>query len=575
MFSICFLLLFHLSLGFGQTGAAMPVQTRPPQGARTPEPPQQQQRPVYKPEDLCTIEGVVKNAATGEPLKRVSIVARPVNPGTDPVSFSSSTDAEGKFKMQEMEPGAYRISAEKPGFVRTEYGSRPGLAVAGTTLRLEKAQKMKSVDFAMTPQAVLTGRLRDVEGEPVQYAMVSLGKYSYMQGRRQMINTAVAQTNDLGEYRLFGVAPGRYYLSATVRNTQQYGLTVDRSGSQQAEEGFAPTFYPGTNELSSATRINVAAGTTLQGLDMVLHKTRTFRIRGKIMGLNTNRGGVIMVYPKDGGDTMTYDRPMVPWRPGSGEFEIRGIRPGTYVLFANHMENPESRMFGRIQVEVSERDVNNVVLAMTAAPEMQGTLRTATPEDPVRLEDISVSLTPRSQMYFGGGMGRVTEKGTFKLLGVAPDDYSVVVMGLPKGYYLKSARLGDTDVLESGMDLSSGMTAEGLELVISPGAAKISGSVVDVDDKPVRGATVIVRPVKGRAASLFTFLKTASTDQNGNFEIEGVAPGAYQMLSFEALDGFETQDPELFKEHETRAVKLELAENGVESRTLKVVVRKD
>lgn len=570
MFFICFLLLFSLSLGFGQTVTSMPVQTWPVQGARTRETP----RPVYKPEDLCTLEGVVKNAATGEPLKRVSIIARPVNPGSDPVSFSSSTDAEGKFRMQEMEPGAYRISAEKPGFVRTEYGARPGLAMAGTTLRLEKAQKMKSVDIAMTPQAVLTGRLRDEEGEPVQYAMVSLGRYSYMQGRRQVLNTTMAQTNDLGEYRLFGVAPGRYYLSATARNTQQYGLTVDRSGAQQAEEGFAPTFYPGTNELSAATRINVAAGSTLQGLDMVLHKTRTFRIRGKITGLNTNRGGAVMLYPRDS-EMMTYDRPMVPWRPGSGEFEIRGIRPGTYVLFANHMENPENRMFGRVQVEVSERDVNNVVLSMTTAPEMQGTLRTTTPEDPVRLEDISVSLAPRSQIYYGGGMGRVTEKGTFKLLGVAPDDYSVLVMGLPKGYYLKSARVGDTDVLESGLDLTRGVSGDGLELVISPGAAKISGSVVDADDKPVRGATVIARPVKGRAASLYTFLKTASTDQNGNFEIEGVAPGAYQMLSFEALDGLETQDPELFKEHETRAVKFELAENGVESRTLKVVVRKD
>jgi uncharacterized surface anchored protein len=99
--------------------------------------------------------------------------------------------------------------------------------------------------------------------------------------------------------------------------------------------------------------------------------------------------------------------------------------------------------------------------------------------------------------------------------------------------------------------------------------------VVDAEDKPVRGATVIVRPVKGKAASLYTFLKTVSTDQNGNFEIEGVAPGAYQMLSFEGLDGYETQDPELFQEYETRAVKFEVAENGVESRTLKVVVRKD
>ena len=92
-----------------------------------------------KPEDRCAIEGRVLSAATGEPVKRASLILRRTdlapNSGTVPTSYSSATDTGGGFAMKDIEPGKYRLSVSRTGFVNTEYGAR-GPQRPGTTLSL-------------------------------------------------------------------------------------------------------------------------------------------------------------------------------------------------------------------------------------------------------------------------------------------------------------------------------------------------------------------------------------------------------------------------------------------------------
>ena len=129
------------------------------------------------------------------------------------VSNTASTDSAGQFAITGIAPGKYRLSAERSGFINTQYGAR-GPNKPGTLLTLEPGQKSSDLAMRLTPQGVIAGRVLDEDGEPVANVDVQVLRQQYMQGRKQMARTGGATTNDLGEYRVFGLPPGRYFVSA-------------------------------------------------------------------------------------------------------------------------------------------------------------------------------------------------------------------------------------------------------------------------------------------------------------------------------------------------------------------------
>ena len=102
------------------------------------------------------------------------------------------------------------------------------------------------------------------------------------QGRRQLTLWGAGNTNDLGEYRIFGVAPGRYLISATYRKTPLAEGTLDRSATPQGQEDFVPVYYPGTPDVSTAGELNLTAGGQVRA-DLTLVKARTVRISGRVV----------------------------------------------------------------------------------------------------------------------------------------------------------------------------------------------------------------------------------------------------------------------------------------------------
>src|SRR5262245_19116414 len=197
-----------------------------------------------KAEERSALEGQVVNAASGEPVKKATILLRradPPQPNTIPASYSTSTEAAGKFSMKDIEAGRYRLTVNRGGFVMAEYGSK-GPGRPGTTLSLEKGQHLKEIAVKLTPRAVITGRVLDEDGEPVTFAQVQTLRYRYNQGRKQLMPMGGTGTNDLGEYRIFGLAPGKYYLSATYREGMFAGPSLDRSANMPADADYAPTY---------------------------------------------------------------------------------------------------------------------------------------------------------------------------------------------------------------------------------------------------------------------------------------------------------------------------------------------
>ena len=161
---------------------------------------------------LCSIEGRVVNALTGEPLKKAGLFllsSEPPPRDTPQTLYSTVSGPDGHFAMTNLPPGPYWLSVDRSGFTRAGYGARtPGQR--GAMIHLSRGQTLTDVDFRLTPQGIVLGRVVDEDGEPVINAQVQLLRLHYAQGKRQLGEAhrwPPIGTNDLGEYRVFGLDP--------------------------------------------------------------------------------------------------------------------------------------------------------------------------------------------------------------------------------------------------------------------------------------------------------------------------------------------------------------------------------
>src|SRR5258706_2885 len=203
-----------------------------------------------------TIRGRVLTADSGQPMRRaaVRITATELR-----VPRSGLTDADGRYEFRELPAGRYSVTVSKAAFVTWSFGQTQPSA-PGKPLVLTDGQVADNVDVRLPRGAVITGRITDEFGEPVTNASVMLLRQQFIRGQRRLMpgGGGNTQTNDIGEYRIFGLAPGQYYIAAQVQ-----GGTIERfiGGAPAGLEGseartaYALTFYPGTSDATSAQKI--------------------------------------------------------------------------------------------------------------------------------------------------------------------------------------------------------------------------------------------------------------------------------------------------------------------------------
>jgi protocatechuate 3,4-dioxygenase beta subunit len=528
-----------------------------------------------KPEDKCGLQGKVVSATTGEAVKKATILLRrtDLNPttGVMPMTYTTTSDPGGKFAMKDIDPGKYRLSVMRTGFVTAEYGSR-GAMRSGTTLSLEPGKQLTDVNFKLTPHGVITGRVLDDDGEPVAMVQIQVLSYRYNQGRKQLLPIGSASTNDLGEYRVFGISPGKCFLSATYRPSGFFEATLDRSSAAQPDEDYVPTYYPGSTDPAAAATVEVLPGAQLQGLDIRLSKTKTVRVRGQVK--NLSGGGrqniAVMLMPRDRmGFYYNMNRTMV--RDAQGEFELRGVAPGAYSIVATLYDGDKS-LSARAPLDVGSSHVENVVLLLSPGKELNGRIR-VDGQTAVSLTDIRLNLRPydSSGVMFGPmPTGRVKEDGSFTLSNVGPDRYRLFAYNLPDGYYLKSVQFGNEDALEAPLDLTSG-GAGSLDVALGANAGQVEGNVMSPKGESAPGATVVLIPQSPKRRDQSALYKTVTSDQYGHFQIKNVDPGEYKAYAWEDVELGAYMDPDFVKPVENRGQALGIHEGSHENIQLDLI----
>src|SRR6185295_14445939 len=213
----------------------------------------------------ATLRGHVFDAATGQALRKAQVrIMQAMDLQSGPFvgpreNRMMTTDAQGAYEFKEVRAGRYTISASKGSFVSMQYGqTRP--SEPGKPIEILDRQTIERVDFSLPHGGIISGRILDEYGEPLSDVMVAPQRYMYMQGQRRLTPAGrMVTTNDIGEFRIFAVPPGQYYLQATWRVDNYMGGQPGNADDERPS--YAPLYFPGTLEMSQAQRLTIGVGT--------------------------------------------------------------------------------------------------------------------------------------------------------------------------------------------------------------------------------------------------------------------------------------------------------------------------
>ena len=522
-------------------------------------------------DDKCSIEGSVFNAATGEPVKKAALTLR-LSGGRNSISLSAATDASGHYKFDSLDPGTYTMSADRTGFVPQVYGAK-GPARPGTMIALTPGQNLRDAALKLIPQGVITGRVVDEDGDPMAHVLLQCQHYVYMNGKKQLSAGAMGNTNDLGEYRIFGLAPGRYYVTAFLQSPQQQGTVVDPK--KNYEEGFAPVYYPNAASAEAAAPLEITPGAQLRGIDLTLTKTRTVRLRGVVTNGATNKpaqANITLMGRESTG--MAMNRAFGRGVDDKGNFEIHSVVPGSYFLVAQTFEDNKQSV-AKVPVEVGTSNIDGLQIVVHPPADLSGRVLI---ENNADTNGATFSVTLQSKLpgpFGGGGAGAQADKdGAFRIRNVAADAYTVMVYGIKDNFYLKSVRLADMDVTDAGIDLSQGVSAGELTVIMSADGGQVDGTVLNEKSEAAAVATVVLIP-NPEKRGIRRLYKITMTDQAGKYSLKGITPGEYKLFAWEQIEPGAYQDPEFLKRFDSQGESVSIKEKAHEAKQLKAIPAED
>ena len=345
-----------------------------------------------KEEKKGSIEGRVVNSVTGEAVRKATLMLAGTNSGSGARPATTETDDTGSFAFKELNAGKYQLVAQRAGFATQMYGGR-GSRLSGTTLSVSAGQTLKDLVFRLTPGAVISGKVLDEEGEPVMSVAVMAMRPMYQRGKRQLGPAGAAQSNDLGEYRIAGLAAGRYILRATYRNlAAAMGAPGSKPVSDKPEMSYVTTYYPGSADADGAAPVEVGTGAEIRGTDIRLVKSKTVRVKGKLIGMPQGKPAVVMLAPKGAGMMGMLTGGMAVAQPPDGAFEFRGIAPGSYMLNATAALDLGS-LGASLPVEVGEQHIEGIALVLGESAELPGAVSVEGPS-PADPKGAQVMLEP-------------------------------------------------------------------------------------------------------------------------------------------------------------------------------------
>jgi protocatechuate 3,4-dioxygenase beta subunit len=462
-----------------------------------------------------TVQGQVADATTGAPLAGAYVSVYGVKP------LITRTDAGGLFRL-EGATGAVQVA--RPGYLESSNAAQ---------------RKGQDLSIRLTPEAVISGKLEDEDGFPVEGAQVQIMQYREINGERRLSPVHWGRSNDLGQYRIGGVAAGRYY------------LRVSNGSAMNWDSRYVGQFFGGTMQLSDEHMVEVKAGEHRDATDMRLLKFEGVTLSGRLEGISGSLSGQRMPWIRVRSEAGLMDSGFPSLVQPDGTFLIRHVTPGRYTLVmqTGNGSIQAGDLLAKLPVEVSGLDVRDLVLTphVVQAVDVPGTVVVDGGGTPGRM---SISL--RGNM--GPGVtARSEEDGSFVLKGLLPGHYGIqavpdfflaarmsgVAAGKPPVLLLAtSVRLGEEEVLQKGIEVDS-QPLGAMKITLGK-PATISGKIVDAAGQPVAGQMIYFLSPAGTAGTI--------SDAEGAFQALPRVAGEYHVYALP--DQSAAADSDYLKEHE-------------------------
>lgn len=525
----------------------------------------------------ASLQGSVVKEPSGEPLKKAIIELITENQG-EGGNYTATSDPDGHFKITGIQPGRYRMFVEHPGYLEVDKKRRRS---QGIVLSFDAGQELKDQTLRMLPAAILTGRVLDEDGDPMPDVEVTVFWRKFSSGRLKLESRGGMQTNDLGEFRIGGLLAGKYYVSASPSPNFQSLVPTPRSaaetGSPSADTAYVTTYYPNTVDRAQAAAIELHPGDETP-VDFSLVRTHTARIRGSVTGLAPGAKAVVMVRAHDS-DAMFLGSEV----DKDGKFEIPHVAPGTYTVMATTAMADAPQSAAR-NIQVTDANVEGLRLAPLKGGAIRGKIHIGGKArlDPsilfvsVRRIDGEDEFTDVVQFATDGvgslpPLARVKADGGFEMKDVPLGLYEIEVSGDSNGmadYFVESVGTGTKEISDAGLNVNGGTLP--VDLMLSPGAGIVDGSVADAKKEPVANAIVVAIP-EAKYRKRQSRYQRSATDQDGHFTLRGLYPGEYTLCAWEVLDGDDYLDPEFLKTVESQGTAVKLEKSSRQNVTLRVI----
>ena len=533
------------------------------------------------PEGTGTIRGrITRGDGLAVPRATVTAVFQRIasDPRANLPPKMTTTDEDGRYELTGLPRGSYRIRANKVGFTTTAYGEQPG-ADQGALLDVGENQTRAQVDFVLPRHAAIVGQVFDDFGDPVDGAIMSVWRIRFLSGRRRLIGVngaATSATDDLGRYRLFGLPPGQYIVSASLGQ-------LNTSGAGTDVPGFATTYFPGTTSVAEARLVPVPRSQDVAGIDVALVPLPTASITGTKIGSDGRpMGGSLQLTQSQRSGAIVTPSSGARISP-DGRFEFPNVTPGEYVIQAD-TGKPNNALEGDFVaqlVTVNGANVDNLMLRATPGSSISGRV-VFEGDPPPTLRGLSIEparADPDRTPLSNGSIARADVRPdlTFSMDGIH-GPRRLTINNAPSGWMLKSVLAGGIDVTDAPLSFGTrDQSVSDVVVVLTSRVTELSGTVSDSRGQPALDYSLLVFPIdRDRWYAGSRFFRRAAPAQAGYFLVRGLPPGDYFIAPVAAAsvlrDGQDAwQDPDFLESIALRATRATLAEGQKLSMSVRLV----
>jgi protocatechuate 3,4-dioxygenase beta subunit len=496
------------------------------------------------------IEGRVLDAQSQEPLRRAVVE---LSAAELPRPLTTRTGADGRYAFGDLPAGRYTVRVSKPRYLPLEYGQRRPFE-PGRRILLEPRARLQDVDMLLPRAGVVAGRVLEPSGDPIERVWVQLFRVGYTDGQRRLVSAGRAVSNDIGEYRLSGLAPGEYYLFARE-------MAVPPGPYVHDTIGYANTFYPGVRTVEEAERLTVGLGQELLNMDVTMPVARAATLSGRVVRVDGTPVPSVRVSLLDG----TYSGSAGNVSGGAptdadGRFRIAGVGAGSYQLAADVRDGPAPGR-GVLPVDVVGADQPGLTIVVGTGGTLSGRVVSSS-DEPLPFPSGAVLVGARRSdgvRLMAGETMRVAGDWTLEGRGLLGPRL-IRAARLPDGWWLKAVLRSDQDVTDMPIEFDHGIEVGGIAIVLDDKPTRVEGRVADASGAPVSDYTVIAfSPDKSRWGAETRFIQAGRPDHAGHFRLTGLPPGEYLIAAVDYVETGQWLDPTYLASLVRTAVRVTLA----------------